>query len=186
MTDTAAAWRPSPRPRPGVQRPADPPHLRVVPDSSEVPTSGTPEGAPSETITAGQSGSPAVETSPTSDLGFRTRAANLYTASRTYWTPPAVFTDQPASLAELADYARHAPWTSQNAGVMRAFGVWWYRLAGYPATVTGRYAEWVWQRPGRFLLTAGVVKLVALTGPGSWAVDHIVYPAAHLAGRIFL
>lgn len=108
------------------------------------------------------------------------------TALGAYLTPPQVFTDRPASLAELAEYARYAQWTTQDAGLVRACGIWWYRLVGYPKTVTGRYAEWIWQRPGRAIPALLTVKLIAHTTPGAWVVDHVVYPAAQLAGHIFL
>lgn len=173
-TPAGAARRPSPRP------------LRVVPDpppaGSEVPTSGNPGSRPVESISAGQDGSTQVSEVP----GFRVRAAGWWATTRSYWTPPAGFTDRPASLQELAAYARHAPWTAQQSGPLRALGVGWYRLVGYPKTVKNRYSEWVWQRPLRLAAHIGVIKLVSLTGPGAWTVDHIVYPAAQLAGRIFL
>ncbi len=182
------ARKPSPRPRTSTETPTERPSLQLVPtvpDDPEVPTSevsGNPEDAPTETISAGHSVTP-----PTTRMsGFRVSAARWYQASAAYWTPPKLFTDRPASLQQLADYATHAPWTAQQAGIWRTAGIGYYRLVAYPKTVSKRYGEWVWQRPGRLLLHVGVIKLVTLTGPGSWAVDHLVYPVAHLAGRLFL
>jgi hypothetical protein len=115
-------------------------------------------------------------------VGFRT----FLGASRTYWNPPSVFTDQPASLQDLVTYAEQAPWTQAKTGPVRAFGIWYQRLIAIPYTVTGRYTEWFAQRPLRFAALLGGIKLASMTGPGGWVVDHIVYPAAQLAGRILL
>jgi hypothetical protein len=184
VTEPATARRPSPRPRPAGTPPRpDQPHLRVVETpNSEMPSSGSPVQAPTETISAGhdlggnRSGIP----------GFRVRRPFTWAATRTYWTPPALFTDRPASLADLRDYATAAPWTSQNTGLLRGFGVGWYRTVAYPATVACRYWEWAWQRPLRVALHLGLVKVAAMTGPGIWVTDHLVYPAARVAGHIFL
>jgi hypothetical protein len=107
-------------------------------------------------------------------------------ASRAYWTPPDIFTGRPASLEELAAYAKRAPWTHQRTGIVRAAGVGHYRVVGYPWTCVSRYGEWAAQRPMRLFAHLGGVKLLALTGPGDWAVHHIVYPAAQFAGHVFL
>lgn len=179
-----AVRRPSPRPRPADEpaRPT-PGHLRVVPDpNSEMPTSGNPEAPPTETITAGQDGSPTVSTADTSESGFRT----WITRSRDYWTAPKLYTDRPASLADLAQYAKHAPWTAQQTGPARTFGVWYYRAVAYPYTAWGRTKEHFVQRPLRFATLLGVIKVASMTGPGGWIVDHLIYPAAHLAGHVFL
>lgn len=178
MTDYVSDYWPGPA---GAQsRPVD------AGGKSEVPTSGTRRGAPTGTITAGQSGSTVGDDVTVSESGFRVRLAAAVTATRDYWTAPAVFTDRPASLAELAEYAKQAPWTHERTGLVRGLGVGYYRSFAYPYTVVSRYREWFAQRPLRLLALAGGVKLAALTGPGSWAVDHLVYPAAHLAGHIFL
>lgn len=189
MTESATAgvYRPSPRPRPaGAPSRPDSPHLHVVRPKSELPTSGTGGEAPADSISAGQHGPAAVSDTAVSEIGFRVRAAGLWQASKTYWTPPAVFTDRPASLAELADYASLAPWTSQNTGLARGFGVWYHRVFGYPYTVVSRYREWFVQRPLRFAALVGGVKLASMTGPGAWVVDTIVYPAARTVGHILL
>jgi hypothetical protein len=189
VTDSAAAYAPPGVRRTGApSRPADPrTRLHVVPEpKSEVPTSGKPQAAPTPSETAAHSGAPSETGAAVSDLEFRVRAAGLWTRSRTYWTPPAVFTARPASLADLAEYAKHAPWTHQQTGIVRAFGVGYYRSVGYPYTVVSRYREWIAQRPARLLVALGGIKLAASTGPGIWVVDHLIYPAARLAGHIFL
>lgn len=189
MTETATAgtYRPSPKPRPaaGQSRP-DSPHLHVVRPDSEVPTSGNPADTPTETITAGQNGSSTAHAPDFSDIDFRTRTGSLWQASKAYWTPPAVFTDRPASLAELAEYARHAPWTAQQTGIVRKAGIGYQLGVAYPYTVISRYREWFAQRPLRFAALLTGVKLASMTGPGAWVVDHLVYPAARFAGHIFL
>jgi hypothetical protein len=200
-TATAEARRPSPRPHPAgaPSRPVDRPDLRVVPPpddmfvdvaeqvrNPEMPNAGSNEGPPESEITAGQ-GAPTVETDvPTSGSSLRVKVSDLWTAAGAYWTPPALFTDRPASLAELSQYARTAPWTAQTAGLLRAAGIWHYRLVGYPKTVVNRYSEWVWQRPLRLAAHLAGLKLAASTGPGIWLVDHIVYPVAQFAGHLFL
>ena len=103
-----------------------------------------------------------------------------------YLTPPSIITDRPASLVELSRYAHRAGWTSRRTGAIRTAGIWWYRLIGLPVTAICRYAEWIWQRPGRTIPVALLIKLLALTTPGVWAVEHLIRPAAHLALWLFL
>jgi hypothetical protein len=97
-----------------------------------------------------------------------------------------VFTERPPSLADLHAYARQAPWTAQQTGLIRGAGVGYYRFVAYPRTVYLRYKAWFWERPLRLAAYAGGLKLASMTGPGGWVVDHVVYPAAQLAGHIFL
>jgi hypothetical protein len=184
-TATAGTYRPSPRPRPAGQPRPDSAHLHVVPTppiSESVPTSGNPAQAPAETISAGQSGSRAL----TDTSGFRVRTADAWAATKAYWTPPALFTGTPATLQDLADYAKHAPWTHSNTGLLRKTGVGYYRTFAYPHTVVSRYWEWTVQRPGRLFANLGLIKLAAMTGPGAWVVDTVIYPAARLVGHILL
>lgn len=105
-------------------------------------------------------------------------------ASVEYLTPPAVLTDRPASVAELAAYARHAGWTAQGAGPVRAAGVAWWRLVGLPATVVCRYAEWIAQRPGRAIPVFVMWKAVITTGGGPWFVDNVLAPVGQAAAWI--
>lgn len=179
MTEPATARRPSPRPRPADE----PPHLRIVPPTLQPETATSPD-VPCDQETPGQdhAGHATFPAQPLQISGFRAFAARC----ATYWTPPEIFTDQPASLQDLADYARHAPWTHQNTGLLRAAGIGYYRAVSYPYTVVSRYREWVMQRPGRLLLHLGGLKLLAHTSPGMWAVDHLIYPAAQIVGHVFL
>lgn len=185
-----AARRPSPRPR--LRLVDDHPGLDYVPaaerdnSNSEVPVSGSPEVPPAEIVSAGHSDQPADPEAQTSENGLFDRARHAWAATTAYWTPPRLFTDQPASLADLAQYAKAAPWTAQQTGIFRTAGTGYYRWAAYPVTVMCRYTEWVWQRPGRLAAHTAMAKLFALTGPGTWVVDHIVYPAAHTVGHILL
>lgn len=104
----------------------------------------------------------------------------------TYFTPPTVLTDRPAAIPELAVYAHEGGWTRQQHGALRASGIWWWRLVGLPKTVISRYREWIWQRPGRAIPVLLLVKLLALTGPGTWAVNHLFLPAARAAVWLLL
>lgn len=195
MTDqTAAAWRPGPRVD-NPQRPAeDRPRLHVVPEpaADSATCNLQPETAEPDTPTEEF---PQVSDHPDSatQAAARLQISGLWASTKdltartgAYWTPPALFTDQPASLAELADYAHHAPWTHQHNGLIRGAGVGYWRGVAHPYTVVSRYREWVMQRPGRLLVHLGAVKLLAHTTPGVWVVDHLVYPAATFAGHLFL
>lgn len=188
MTDAATAYGPAPRVRPtgAPSRPADPrPHLRAVPNPDTLqPETATEENTPSGHVSAGQIVSDDANpgAGPLQIAGWRAAVAR----SRDYWTPPAIHTDQPASMAELAAYARTAPWTAQTSGPLRTAGVIYGYGVAVPYTYTTRYREWVAQRPGRLLLHLGGIKLAAMTGPGIWLVDHLIYPAAHLVGQILL
>lgn len=204
-TATAEARRPNPRPRPAgaPSRPVD--HLRVVPPPPDDMFVDDP-ASPLEAEPCTLQPEPDEDTTPTAEfpqvnvntdgahpdpahsrvqgVWASTKAAAARTGA--YWTPPALFTDQPASLADLAQYARHAPWTAQNRGAIRKAGaVYWSGLA-LPYTTVSRYREWVIQRPGRLLVHLGAIKLLALTTPGIWAVDNLIYPVAQLAGHLFL
>ncbi|WP_433730941.1 hypothetical protein ACQP2Y_21400 [Actinoplanes sp. CA-051413] len=203
---TAEARRPSPRPRPAgaPSRPVDRPELRIVPpppDDMFVDDPAAPVQAEACTLQpeADETTTPTAEfpqvnvnTDGAHPDPARSRVQALWASTRAvagrtgaYWTPPALFTDQPASLAELADYARHAPWTAQNRSVIRKAGVV-YHGGAYAYTVVSRYREWVVQRPGRLAVHLGAIKILALTTPGIWVVDHLVYPVAQFAGHLFL
>lgn len=187
MTETAATagvYRPSPRPRPAGQSRPDSAHLHVVPEPTLQPE------------TAAAKNTPRSEDSQVSDVPgtadsaipapVRSRIAEFRAASRAYWTPPAIFTERPPALTDLAVYARHAPWTHQQAGILRKAGVGYQHTVAIPYTVISRYREWLVQRPLRLAALAGGIKVFSLTGPGIWVVDHIVYPAARIAGHILL
>jgi hypothetical protein len=183
---TAAAYRPSPRPRPAgtPSRPA-PNHLHVVPAPNTLqPETATGEATPTDDVSAAQ-----IVSDGANPGARRLQIAGLralYGRTRDYWTPPAIFTDQPASLADLADYARTAAWAHQPTGPLRAAGISFHYGIGYPYTVYSRYREWAFQRPGRLTAHLAGIKLLALTGPGIWLADHLIYPAARLVGHILL
>jgi len=183
MSDAAYAYRTGTRPAAAPSRP-DNPRLHVVRDPDLQSETEVGEDAPSETF-------PQVNDHVMSDVSaprftLRDRFWLLRTSAKDYWTPPAVFTEQPASLADLASYAKSAPWTHQHTGILRGLGVGYYRFLGYPYTVISRYREWFAQRPIRLAILLGGVKLAALTGPGDWVVHTVVYPVAQFAGRILL
>jgi len=197
MTEAAAhVYRPTARPRPAgaPNRTTD---LRLITDSDP------------ETCNA-EPGTPAVERETylrrwselKSAITDSDRWVKVGTATIAYFTPPAVFTDRPASLAELAAYARTAPWTAQQhvakpytdeatgkqvkTGLIRAAGIWYYRGVGYPYTVWSRYKEWIIQRPGRAVPILLVVKLLASTSYGQWTVEHLITPAVHAVMWVLL
>jgi hypothetical protein len=183
MSDAAYAYRPGTRPAAAPSRP-DNPHLHVVPDPDLQSETATGEDAPS--ITSPQVNDHAADADAAPHFTLGDRFWLLRTSVKDYWTPPAVFTEQPASLADLASYAKVAPWTHQPTGLLRGLGVGYYRFVGYPYTVISRYREWFAQRPLRFALLLGGVKLAALTGPGDWVVHTVLYPVAQFAGRTLL
>src|SRR5690349_8388711 len=110
VTEPATARRPSPRPRPADE----PPHLRIVPAQTEIPETcnlQSSPGAPSgeDPQVSGLSGRADAETA----TAPRARIAQFWASAVAYWTPPAIFTEPPASLAELRSYATTAPWIAQ-------------------------------------------------------------------------
>jgi hypothetical protein len=187
---SAAVWRPSPRARPAgaPSRPGEAPRLRVVPEATLQPTLQSEPAIGEDTP---RNEDPQVNASEIPDgtetaTSVSARIRAFTASSRAYWTAPSIFTDRPASLEELAAYAKRAPWTHQQTGIIRSFGIGWYRFVAYPYTVKSRYQEWFVQRPLRLAALVGGIKLLSLTGPGDWVVHTVVYPAAQLAGHIFL
>lgn len=108
-----------------------------------------------------------------SEVTVRDRVRDVLVASRAYWTPPEILTKRPPTVAALAAYARRGAWTRDLDGPIRRAGVWWFRLVGVPVTVMCRFAEWVWQRPGRALTASTLFVLFAHTTPGRWLVDAV-------------
>jgi hypothetical protein len=195
MADAAISHpTPQPRPAPG---PSAYPTLRLVTDG-KAETCIAAGDIPASTTDSRESRWSRLQSAITDS----NRWVVLAQAGKAYFTPPAVFTDRPASLAELADYARYAPWTVQpfvdrpytdedanqmvKTGAVRAAGIWWYRWIGYPYTVVSRYREWILQRPGRAIPVLLLVKLAASTSYGSWAVDNLLYPVAHAVAWVLL
>lgn len=104
-------------------------------------------------------------------ITFGDRARGWVAAARAYWTPPEILTKRPPAVSALSAYAKAGAWTRQVDGPIRRAGVWWFRLIGVPVTVACRFAEWVWQRPGRAIPVLVLCKVLALTTPGAWLVD---------------
>lgn len=187
MTASAApARRPSPHPRPddGQPRPAAAPHLRVVPEPTLQSETAIGDTLPPVGVPAGQNVADHATSAPISEPG--SRIARVWGVSKAYWTPPAIFTDQAPALTDVAAYAKTAPWTHQHTGPIRKLGVAYGTGFAVPYTVWSRYKEHVVQRPGRLAAHLGLFKLFALTGPGIWLVDHLIYPAARIVGHLFL
>jgi hypothetical protein len=95
------------------------------------------------------------------------RAGRIWTWTAAEFRPPTVWTDSPASVAALLEYAKTADWAAPG-GPWRAAGIWWARLIGIPLTVLAYYAAWIVQRPGRFLTVLFLYALLAQTTPGRW------------------
>jgi hypothetical protein len=187
MPEATAADRPG-QPRTGPPRSATR-TLHVVTDGKTEVCTADLSTTPTPTIFRGST-----VARLKSAITDRDRLAVWWAALAAYFTPPSVFVDRPASLAELAAYARFAPWTRQEyiakphtdedtgnvvkTGPLRAFGVAWYRYVGYPYTVASRYREWIAQRPGRAVPVLLLVKLLASTTPGAWVVANVVMPVA--------
>jgi hypothetical protein len=84
----------------------------------------------------------------------------------TYWTPPQVWTEPPASLAEILRYAREGEWIAVDS-FARYLGILWSWLAVVLSTLA-YYAAWIVQRPGRFFTFALLYGLLAHTSVGGW------------------
>lgn len=199
MTEAFVVNGAAPRSRPAAAGPrsGDTPNLRLITDSDPETCIAAPRdtrsGRPGASVRAGKLQS-ALRTAITD--------GERWAALRAYFTPPALLTDSPASLPELREYAYTAPWTQQpyvarpytdedskavvKTGAVRRTGIWYFRGFVYPYTVWSRTKEWAVQRPGRLVLTLAVVKLIASTSYGSWAVDHLLYPTARVVGDILL
>ena len=106
-----------------------------------------------------------------------------WTAGRIYWIPPALLTEPPPTVSDLANYARHGTWTTGD-GFVRRVGVIWHLTVSLPVTAVCRYTEWVLQRPGRFLPIFALWKLLILTGGGPWTSTHLIRPLLGLLAWI--
>jgi hypothetical protein len=106
-------------------------------------------------------------------------------ATRAYITPPQVWAEPPASMAELAAYARWGGWT-ESTGAVRRLGIVWHRLVGLPFTTCCRYVEWIAQRPGRAIPVYALWKLFISTGPGPGFADHVIRPALAFMAWVLL
>ena len=190
----AQGSRPSPRPRP-----TPPPAQAPVPDdappipaathgNSPQVSTGESKGAP-EPILVQEDGEKV--SSLQSSLHFaldtvREQIRSGLGGIKDYLTPPSVLTDTPASVAELAAYAHWGAWTSSTDGPLRKLGIVWHRMFSLPATVICRYVEWIWQRPGRAIPVYLLFKLLISTGPGPWAVDHLIHPVLGVIAWVLL
>ena len=117
---------------------------------------------------------------------FRYWLGQVLTRTRAYWLPPNLLVEPPASMAELAAYARLGGWTSKTDGWFRALGVLWYLLVGLPVTAVCRYFEWIAQRPARAVVAAFLWFVISRSTPGVWLADHIVRPTLAVVAWVFL
>lgn len=102
-----------------------------------------------------------------------------------YLTPPDILRGTPDSLPKMREYAHRGEQVAKR-GTLRALGIGYFRAVARPAAVVCRSVEWIAVRPGRALTVFATWKLVITTGPGPWIVHHIIDPALHLAGWVFL
>jgi hypothetical protein len=212
--DTAGPWgrppgsRPSPRPRPapGAVTESQTPEVResgspvisgpaapypvpddVTPGNSPV-SSLQPNGEPSAANSRQENGAESLQSpvdSPADEVTLRKRLCAGLVALRAYITPPQVWAEPPASMAELAAYARWGAWTT-STGPVRRLGIVWHRLVGLPVTTVCRYVEWIAQRPGRAIPVFLLWKLLITTGPGPGFVDHVIRPALAAVAWVLL
>jgi hypothetical protein len=103
-----------------------------------------------------------------------------------YFTPPAPWALQPASLSELSSYAKVAKWAPRR-GVRRRLGITYWYLIGLPTTVALRYGEWLVERPGRLVTALTVAAILWRTSFGrttvhfiGWALHWPLYPLTWL------
>lgn len=184
--DRPPGSRPSPRPR------AIPPAAPApVPDDVTIgncPVSGgQSEGAPTPDVSQEEGGGSVqypVDTPADSVTRSEQVRAGLL-AVRAYITPPQVWAEPPASMAELAAYAHWGGWTT-STGTVRRLGIVWHRLVGLPVTTCCRYAEWIAQRPGRAIPVFVLWKLLISTGPGPGFADHVIRPALAAVAWVLL
>jgi hypothetical protein len=191
--------RPSPRPRTAAP-PAPAPEPALAPES--VPDDVTVGNSPVSTLQSTDSAPEQVESqengaeslhSPTESpvqtpdyvATLRDRVRAWLLAMRAYITPPQVWAEPPASMAELAAYARWGAWTS-STGPVRRLGIVWHRLVGVPVTTVCRYVEWIGQRPGRAIPVFLLWKLFISTGPGPALAAHVIRPVLAAVAWAFL
>jgi hypothetical protein len=85
-----------------------------------------------------------------------------------YWRWPRLLATPPPSVAELAAYAEHGPWTSKEDCITRTAGIWWHRFVAVPVAAVARYVEWFAHRPGRAFTGAVLYTLLAHTSYLGW------------------
>lgn len=148
---------------------------------NSAPCTADPTDAPAERETAAHGPETLHSAVTNSDKWGR-----LLDQTLAYFTPPAILTDQPATIPDLSRYAHRGAWTARTDGPIRAAGIWWWRLAALPTTIACRTWEWIAQRPGRAIPIAVITKLLASTTPGNWVVHHLIAPLTRAAIWLFL
>jgi len=147
-----------------------------TPHSAEDPTD---EVFPAETLTDG------AETPHSAHLGAPRSAltdgddeAGFWDSARATWAPvaawlranlrpPLVWTEPPASLADLSHYAHEQPYAAKY-GIARLAGVWWNRVVAMPLSAVAYYGAWIVQRPSRVAALAVLYTVLAHTTVGLW------------------
>lgn len=116
----------------------------------------------------------------------RNWAQGTFDRSRTYWTPPRFLTQPPSSIAEMTAYAQRAGWTRSTSGLFRKLGQLWFYAVALPTAVATRYVGWLAERPGRWLLAAGIYQLLIRSTPGVAVTEHVIRPLLTAAAAVFL
>lgn len=93
------------------------------------------------------------------------RLGRIGAQALTEFTPPGIWTDPPATLAELSRYARYGAWTTAT-GFWRTAGVCWYALFAVPVSCAAYYLAWIVQRPARAVVVSLLYVVVAHTRIG--------------------
>lgn len=97
--------------------------------------------------------------------------ASDYAADAAAWvqgtfTPPDVWRDPSASLADRWAYATQGEWTGQ--GFIRTAGQVYALAIALPAAAVCRVADWVIERPGRAAAAGVLLAVLAQFPPVSW------------------
>jgi len=186
----APGSRPSPRPRTAPPTAPDPAPGDVAFGNSPISPVSTGESESASRPENAQENGPEVSTLQSGlHINLDTLREQIRSGTagiKGYLTPPSVLTQAPASVAELAAYARWGAWTSRTDSPLRKLGIVWHRLFGLPVTVICRYVEWIWQRPGRAIPVYLLWKLLISTGPGPWAGDHLIRPVLGVLAWVLL
>lgn len=121
-----------------------------------------------------------------SEVTYRDVWSRIINGARAYMTPPSVWTDRPAPLAELRSYADSGTQLSRVDGPLRGLAVAWHVMVGLPTTVACRYVEWISQRFGRSVVVFLLWKMVIRSDPGHSLREYVLNPVGTVLAWVFL
>ena len=135
----------------GNEGSSETPHsaLNSAPDSGDTPS---PSGGASDEV---------ITFKDAVGQWLRTSAAPALSGLR----PPMVWTQPPASLKDLATYAKEAPWAART-GPIRVAGRVWCWLVAVPVSTLAYYLAWLCQRPSRLITVFVLYAVLTQTTPG--------------------